>query len=107
MDTFGGQEVPVLYDDVYNKEQVVNQIKRSRNLDEEVLEPSKLWFHPLDNNILNPLARHWRLLNVNDEDILNSLEPDVIRDHIKSLEKLSYINMKLIKIDLLEMFIND
>ena len=92
MDTFGGQEVPVLYDDVYNKEQVVNQIKRGRNLDEEVLEPSKLWFHPLDNNILNPLARHWRLLNVNDKDILNSLEPDVIRDHIKSLEKIKLHN---------------
>ena len=88
MDTFGGQEIPVLYDDVYNKEQVVNQIKRSRNLDEEVLEPSKLWFHPLDNNILNPLARHWRLLNIEDQDILDRLEPDTIRKYIEEQDEI-------------------
>ena len=51
-------------------------------------EPSKLWFHPLDNNILNPLARHWRLLNIEDQDILDRLEPDTIRKYIEEQDEI-------------------
>jgi len=82
MDTFGGQEVPVLYKNVYTKENVVNLVKNNAG------EPSKLWFHPLDNNILNPLARHWRLLNIEDQDILDRLEPDTIRKYIEEQDEI-------------------